>query len=139
MNELPDNNAEEARRWLSNVDDDLYVMHSVLADPDAPARMACFLAHLVVEKSLKATLINAGLAFDKTHNLLVLHDACLAIGRFGDADRNLLAACNPWAIDGRYADDLVDADRATATRLAAFADQVFAQVRRDLGGGDGGQ
>ncbi|MGH8996309.1 MAG: HEPN domain-containing protein [Acidimicrobiales bacterium] len=139
MSELPDNNRDEARRWLGNVADDLHVMRMVVADPESPARMACFLAHLAVEKALKAVIIDGDVALEKTHNLLVLHDTCLAIGRFHSLDRSLLAACNPWAIDGRYADDMVEADRSTARRLTDFANEVFAQAQRVLGGERGDQ
>lgn len=139
MNELPDNSHDEARRWLANTEDDLRTMRVIVRDPELPGRMACFLAHLVVEKSLKSVLIDAGLPFTKTHDLEHLHNACLEVGRLESLDRDLLRLLGPWAIDGRYADDLVDADRATATILAAFADQVFAEVSHEMGGDDGDQ
>jgi hypothetical protein len=50
MPELPDNNYDEARRWLQNVEDDLRAMRAVVGDPESPRRMVCFLSHLVVEK-----------------------------------------------------------------------------------------
>jgi HEPN domain-containing protein len=133
MPELPDNNYDEARRWLQNVEDDLHAMRAVVRDPESPRRMVCFLSHLVVEKALKATLIDAGVPFQKTHNLLVLHDSCLKRGRLVDLERTLLAQCNPWAVDGRYADDLAEADAELASRLAGFAEQVVSEVRRELG------
>jgi HEPN domain-containing protein len=139
MPELPDNSFDEARRWLANVEEDLHAMGAVARDPASPGRMVCFLAHLVVEKALKATLIDAGVPFQKTHNLLVLHDSCMAVGRLVELDRQLLAWCNPWAVDGRYADDLAEADRELAERLAGFAERVVAEVQRELGADRGGQ
>ena len=139
MPELPDNSFDEARRWLANVEDDLHAMRAVARDPESPGRMVCFLSHLVVEKALKATLIDAGMPFQKTHNLLVLHDSCVGLGRLVELDRQLLAWCNPWAVDGRYADDLVDADRELANRLADFAAHVVAEARRELGADRGRQ
>ncbi|HLI14874.1 MAG TPA: HEPN domain-containing protein [Acidimicrobiales bacterium] len=133
MPELPDNNYEEARRWLQNVEDDLHAMRAVVRDSASPRRMVCFLSHLVVEKALKATLIDAGVPFQKTHNLLVLHDSCLERERLVNLERPLLAQCNPWALDGRYADDLADADAEVASRLAGFAEQMVSEVRRELG------
>jgi HEPN domain-containing protein len=132
MPELPDNNYDEARRWLENVQDDLQAMRAVLRDPDSPRRMVCFLSHLVVEKALKARLIDEGVPFQKTHNLLVLHDSCLERGSLVGLDRALLARCNPWAVDGRYADDLAEADAELADCLASFADQVVSEVRSEL-------
>ena len=139
MPELPDNAHDEARRWLANVEDDLHAMRAVDRDPESPGRMVCFLAHLIVEKALKAALIDGGVPFRKTHNLLVLHDSCLELGRLVTLDRQLLAWCNPWAVDGRYADDLVDADRELANRLADFAAHVVAEARRELGADRGRQ
>ena len=139
MPELPDNNYDEARRWLQNVEDDLHAMHAVVRDPESPRRMVCFLSHLVVEKALKATLIDAGVLFQKTHNLLVLHDSCVGLGRLVGLDRQLLAWCNPWAVDGRYADDLAEADAELANRLAGLAEQVVVEVRRELGAERGRQ
>jgi HEPN domain-containing protein len=139
MPELPDNSFDEARRWLANVEDDLHAMRAVARDPESPGRMVCFLSHLVVEKALKATLIDAGVPFQKTHNLLVLHDSCLGLGRLVGLDRQLLAWCNPWAVDGRYADDLAEADAELANRLAGLAEQVVVEVRRELGAERGRQ
>jgi HEPN domain-containing protein len=138
MPELPDNNYDEARRWLRSVEDDLHAMRAVVRDPESPRRMVCFLSHLVAEKALKATLIDVGVPFQKTHNLLVLHDSCLERGRLVVLERTLLAQCNPWAVDGRYADDLAEADSELASRLAGFAEQVVSEVRRELGADRGG-
>lgn len=139
MPELPDNSFDEARRWLANVEDDLHAMRAVARDPESPGRMVCFLSHLVVEKALKATLIDVGVPFQKTHNLLVLHDSCVGLGRLVGLDRQLLAWCNPWAVDGRYADDLAEADAELASRLAGLAEQVVVEVRRELGAERGRQ
>lgn len=135
MNELPDNNGDEARRWLGNIDDDLAAMRAVYRDQDSPARMTCFLAHLVVEKSLKTSLIDAGVPFGKTHALLDLHDTCTDVGRIPDVDRDMLKQLSPWSIDGRYADDLAEADRDLARRFAEFAAEVVDAVRSELGSG----
>ncbi|MGH9306960.1 MAG: HEPN domain-containing protein [Acidimicrobiales bacterium] len=132
MPELPDNNHDEARRWLGNVEDDLASMRAVQRDSDSPRRMVCFLAHLVVEKALKATLIDAEFPFAKTHNLLELYDTCRSAGRLPNVDSEALKQLNPWTIDGRYADDLVQADRGIADHLAGFAAQLVASVRSEL-------
>jgi len=139
MPELPDNNYDEARRWLRNVQADLASMRAVQRDPESPRRMVCFLAHLVVEKSLKATLIDAEVPFAKTHNLLELYDTCHSAGRLSALDREVMKQLNSWSIDGRYVDDLVEADRSRAERLARFAEEVVTAVRAEMGAGDGSQ
>jgi len=133
MPELPENNYDEARRWLQNLEDDLHAIRAVVRDPESPRRMVRFLSHLVVEMTLKATLIDAVVPFQKTHNPLVLHDSCLKRGRLVDLERSLLAQRNPWALDGRYANDLAEADSQFASRLAELAEQVVSEVRRELG------
>jgi HEPN domain-containing protein len=137
MRELPDNNYDEARRWLKNTDDDLRAMRAVLRDPDAPGRIISFMAHLAAEKALKATLIDAGVPFKKTHDLVALHAMCVRSGRLADIDTGQLALLSPWGVDGRYADDLVDAERALASRLAEFAESLVEAVRQILEATDG--
>jgi len=139
MPELSDNSFDEARRWLANVEDDVHAMRAVARDPESPGRMVCCLSHLAVEKALTATLIDVGVPFQKTHNPLVLHNSCVGLGRLFGLDRQLLAWCNPWAVDGRYADDLAEADAELANRLAGLADQVVVEVRRELGAERGRQ
>lgn len=46
MNDLPENNQREARRWLGQAFDDLESARHQLTREDLPARLACFLAHL---------------------------------------------------------------------------------------------
>jgi HEPN domain-containing protein len=134
MNELPDNNYEEARRWLRNVEDDLRALRHTVDGEETPGRIGCFLAHLTVEKALKAVLIDAEVPFKKTHDLEALYALCTEAGRLPGVDVAELAALNPWAIDGRYTDDLREATRREATRFAVFAEAVVAAVRAELGG-----
>ena len=139
MPELPDDNYREARRWLANVEDDLHAMRAVARDPESPSRMACFLAHLVTEKALKATLIDAGVPFKKTHDLVALHAMCIQVGRLPGVGVATLEVLDPWAVDGRYADDLAEANAELADSLAGFAEQVVAGVRPELGAERGRQ
>jgi len=137
MSELPDNNHDEARRWLANVEDDLAGLRAVQRDADSPRRLVCFMAHLVVEKSLKAVLIDAGVPFKKVHDLEPLYELCKNAGRLTGVDQERLKALTPWAIDGRYADELLEADREKAERFARFAEQVVAAAHAELEATDG--
>jgi hypothetical protein len=140
MRELPDNNYDEARRWLANADDDLRAIHALARDPQAPGRIICFMAHLAVEKALKTTLIDAGVPFKKTHDLVALHAMCVGSGRLTDVDTGQLVLLSPWGVDGRYADDLVDAERVLASHLADFAERLLVEaVHQILEEPDGGQ
>lgn len=139
MSELPDNNYDEARRWLANTEDDLRAMRAVTRDAGAPGRIICFMAHLAVEKALKAMLIDAGVPFKKTHDLIALHAMCVRERRLQDVDVEVLGLLSPWGVDGRYADDLLDADRKVASGLASFAEQLVGEVHRILEERDRGQ
>jgi HEPN domain-containing protein len=132
MSELPDNNHDEARRWLANVQDDLAGLRAVQRDADSPRRLVCFMAHLVVEKSLKTALIDAGVPFRKVYDLEPLYEMCKSAGRLAGIDEEILKSLTPWAIDGRYADELLEAGREQAERFARFAEQVVTAVRAEL-------
>lgn len=63
MSEPPDNpKATEAQRWLAEAQGDLASAKYQACAKELPARIACFLAHLAVEKALKALLVDAGVA-----------------------------------------------------------------------------
>lgn len=65
---------------------------------------------------MKAALIDSGVAFRKIHDLLELR-LLLPVDRQAAFNPDILAALNGWVIDGRYADDHVDATEETARRL----------------------
>jgi len=71
--------------------------------------------------------------------------------RKGERRRDVIGSMHYWplregrvvyaraAVDGRYADDLAEADAELANRLAGLADQVVVEVRRELGAERGRQ
>jgi HEPN domain-containing protein len=122
----------EAGRWLQHADEDLRAMRAVLADPDSPKRIACFLSHLAVEKALKATLVSAEIAFRKTHDLVALYELGRAAGRSPELDQTALAELTQWSVEGRYADDVGDAGAELAERLASFAQAAVSAIREEL-------
>jgi len=101
-------------------------------DTEVVGRIGCFLAHLTIEKALKAALVDAGVPFKKTHDLLHLYELCAEAGRLPGIDVAELTDLNPWAIDGRYADDLRDAPRGEALRFAALAEVVVGLLRAEI-------
>lgn len=131
MGELPDTNAAEARRWLGQAAEDLEVARRIAEDPELAARLACFLAHLAAEKALKALLIDSEVPFRKIHDLLDLR-LLLPADRQAAFDPDVLAVLNGWVIDGRYADDHIDATQETARHLVDAASTVLAEIERLL-------
>lgn len=133
MDELPDTNEAEARRWFGQASEDLVAARRIAEDPELAARLACFLAHLAAEKALKALLIDSGVPFRKIHDLLDLR-LLLPVERQAGFDPDDLADLNGWVIDGRYADDHVEATEETAGHLVESATAVITEVERVLGG-----
>jgi HEPN domain-containing protein len=131
MGELPDTNEAEARRWLGQATEDLAAARRIADDPELAARLACFLAHLAVEKALKALLIAGAVPFRKIHDLLELR-VLLPTEHQEHFDLDALADLNGWVIDGRYADDHIDATHETAHDLVESASTVLAEVERLL-------
>lgn len=129
MNELPDNNGDEARRLLRNVQSDLRAVRLMVDAEEIVGRIVCTHAHLTVEKALTAALVHLGIPFRKTHDLVALHALTLGAGAFHGVQRELLERLNRWAIDGRYTDDMVDASRKTARWAATVAERVVAEAK----------
>ena len=96
----------DAQRWIGEAHEDLDADKRLVAD--GPARVACFLSHLAVEKPIKAVLLSTNTPFRKVHDLFQL--------------RSLLEpALNPWSIQGRYPGDLSEATDVMASDLMALA------------------
>lgn len=72
MSGQPETSLDEARRWLAQASEDLSTAERLSNDLDSPARIACFLAHLSAEKSMKAWLIASEIPFRKVHDLAEL-------------------------------------------------------------------
>ena len=134
MGELPDTNEAEARRWLGQASEELVAARRIAEDPELASRLACFLAHLVAEKALKALLIHGGVAFRKIHDLLELR-LLLPVDRQERFDPDVLASLNGWVIDGRYADDHVEVTTQTVEQLVETAAGVLTEAQRLLDDG----
>lgn len=62
----------EATRFFSLAQDDAYVCHTLIRDPDASTRIIGFHAQQAVEKAFKAILIGNNIAPARTHDLTEL-------------------------------------------------------------------
>lgn len=129
---MPPEAGSEAGRWLREAAEDLHAARTLLADEGSPPRLACFLAHLAVEKGLEGLLCARGWPFPRTHDLGDLHLLLPQEVQAG-LDRGDLKALNPWAIGGRYTDDLAEADAQTARSLVEAAERVLETARAAIG------
>ena len=91
------------REWVKKAENDFKVASLILrrrkeALPDA----ACFFCQQCIEKYLKARLLEAGIAFPRTHDLLQLLNACVQIEPLWVAYAKVVDAMSDYAVDFRY-------------------------------------
>ena len=91
------------REWVKKAENDFKAASQLLRRrknvvPDA----ACFFCQQSVEKYLKARLIEAGIPFPRTHDLLQLLNTCLQVEPLWSAYVKVLDAMSDYAVDFRY-------------------------------------
>jgi len=64
------------------------------------------------EKYLKAFLVQQGVLFPRTHDLLELHKLCLPVNPALELIGDLLDSLNPYAVEFRYPGEEVNMDEA---------------------------
>ncbi len=64
--------------------------------------LPAFTANSCVEKYLKARLLEAGIAFPRTHDLLQLLNACLAVEPLWSGYAKVVDRMTDYAVDFRY-------------------------------------
>ena len=88
------------REWVKKAENDFKAACQLLRRrkdivPDA----ACFFCQQCVEKYLKARLLEAGIAFPRTHDLLQLLNACLPLEPLWSAYSKVVDAMTDYAVD----------------------------------------
>ena len=92
---------------------------------------ACFHLHQCAEKYLKARLEEAGIDFEKTHNLINLLKLVLPLEPAWKTLRPALKVLNDYAVDVRYPDFSVD--KAEAKVALAHCRAVRKTIRQSFG------
>jgi HEPN domain-containing protein len=95
--------------------------------PDA----ACFFCQQCVEKYFKACLLEEGTSFPRTHDLLQLLNACLALHPSWTAYSNVVDRLTDYAVDFRYPGQT--ATLREARMALTDCRSLRAEVRRALG------
>lgn len=98
---------EHGLALLARARDDLYVVHRLRSEPDAPGWVLGFHAQQAVEKALKAVLSAEGLAYPRTHNLVMLAELLRTIGIGLPPDAEDFGRLVPFGVVLRY-EDLMD-------------------------------
>lgn len=114
----------EALRWLAKAEDDLAVANIVVDSPSGVNWAACFHAQQATEKALKAVLVAYGIDFPRSHALERLI-ALMPAEPASTFDFEAVAELTPWAVAGRYPEDIPSPDLATTRRLIHAAKTVL--------------
>jgi HEPN domain-containing protein len=91
------------RDWVKKAENDFKVASQILRRrkeivPDA----ACFFCQQCIEKYLKARLVEAGLVFPRTHDLLQLLNVCIQVEPLWATYTKTVDAMSDYAVDFRY-------------------------------------
>ena len=131
MNELPELTAI-VRGWVEKAENDLRNAEYVLGmEHDCPTDTVCFHCQQCAEKYLKALLVSRGIAFPKTHDLVVLVNL---LGKDAGLDLNIadVQPLNRYSVEARYPGDWDPIDMPEAQEAARMARGVRDAVRRLL-------
>lgn len=115
---------EHGRALLARARDDAFVVRRLMHDAATPGWVLGFHAQQAVEKALKAALTAAGLAYPRTHNLVMLAELLrprCALPPDSDDFGQLV----PFGVVLRYEDVLADASPPTDP---AWLDAIVART-----------
>jgi len=120
------------RDWVKKAENDFKVASQILRRrkdivPDA----ACFFCQQSVEKYLKARLIEAAIAFPRTHDLLQLLNLCVQVEPLWSAYAKVVDSMSDYAVDFRYPGH--SARLAEARRALKYCRSLRSEIRRSLG------
>ena len=122
---------QETTEWVEKAEGDLKVARRDARTDDPVWDVICFLAQQCAEKYLKAFLEEHNLAFQKTHDLIVLLNLCGALLPELAAWRPALAALGTFASAVRYPG--VQTAQQDAEDALKTAEDVRAILRAKLG------
>ncbi len=93
----------DTREWVKKAEDDFKVASQLLRRrKDIVSEAACFHCQQCVEKYLKARLVEAGISFPRTHDLLKLLNLCLPVEPLWASFTKVVDAMSDYAVDFRY-------------------------------------
>lgn len=115
-------NEDVVKRWLVKADRDLQTSKLCMTYDKTLTDQICYHAHQSTEKFLKAFLIFHNFRFDKTHNLLYLHQKCLDLdNEFTKLD---LGNLNSHGTSLRYPESIAEPSLDEALKCLDIAGSV---------------
>jgi HEPN domain-containing protein len=120
------------REWVKKAENDFKAASQLLRRrKDVVPDAACFFCQQCVEKYLKARLLEAGIAFPRTHDLLQLLNACIPVEPLWSAYSKVVDAMSDYAVDFRYPGH--SATLREARMALKHCRSLRVEVRRALG------
>jgi len=120
------------RDWAKKAENDFKAALQLLRRrKDVVPDAACFFCQQSVEKYLKARLIEAGIPFRRTHDLLQLLNLCVPVEPLWSAYAKVVDSMSDYAVDFRYPGHT--ATLAEAKRALKHCRSLRTEVRRSLG------
>jgi HEPN domain-containing protein len=120
------------RDWVKKAENDFKVASQILRRrkdivPDA----ASFFCQQCIEKYFKARLVEAGISFPRTHDLLVLLNLCAPVEPLWSAYAKVVDTMSDYAVDYRYPGQ--SATLREARTALKHCRSLRGEVRRSLG------
>ncbi|MFH1023552.1 MAG: HEPN domain-containing protein [Planctomycetota bacterium] len=94
--------------WMEKAEHDFLAIRNNMAAGQVPWDVVCFHAQQAVEKMLKALLVSRGCGIEKTHDLVSILAACVAVE---PSLKSMEADCRRlthYAVSARYPDDVYE-------------------------------
>ena len=118
--------------WIEKAEGDFHsLQREVRARKYPNYDAACFHAQQCAEKYLKGRLFEAGIEFQKTHDLVLLLDLVLAVEPLWDIHRGELSFISGFGVEFRYPGE--SADLAMAKKLFKLCGAFRKLARESLG------
>ena len=122
----------DTREWVKKAEDDFKVASQLLRRrKDIVSEAACFHCQQCVEKYLKARLVEAGVSFPRTHDLLKLLNLCLPVEPLWASFAKVVDTMSDYAVDFRYPGQ--SATLAEARQCLKEAKAIRREVRLSFG------
>jgi HEPN domain-containing protein len=120
------------REWVRKAENDFKVASQILRRrKDVVPDAACFFCQQCMEKYLKARLIEAGIQFPRTHDLLVLLNLCAQVEPLWSAYAKVVDVMTDYAVDFRYPGP--SATLREAKKALKHGRSLRIEARRSLG------
>lgn len=122
----------ETREWIAKADGDFYdAQRGVRARKHANHDGVCFHTQQCIEKYLKARLVEAGITFPKTHDLVRLLELVSPVEASWELWRSELDVLTDYAVAFRYPAE--SATKQEAKRAFAICKRLREQIRDGFG------